>query len=197
MRRQSIFFLGLLPSLLFFASCNTEDDIPPAENEEEVITTVTLTFTPDGGGTPVAFSYHDPEGPEDATADTIRLSANTTYQMNIKILNETVTPAEDITEEIREEQEAHLFLFGWTGNIFSNPANGNIMDNRDDVNYNDEDENGLPVGLSTTWTTAAEATTGSFRVVLKHQPDSKSATSGIDDGISDIDTDPVFPVVIQ
>ena len=59
-------------------------------------------------------------------------------------------------------------------------GDGNI-DNRDDpVNYGDMDDGGLPVGLLTDWTTACTVegnVTDIFRVVLKHQPDIKSATS--------------------
>ena len=56
----------------------------------------------------------------------------------------------------------------------------------DPVNYEDEDDAGFPLGLETTWTTG-NAATGTFRVVLKHQPDIKSATSDSTDGESDVD----------
>jgi hypothetical protein len=57
------------------------------------------------------------------------------------------------------------------------------------VNYNDFDENSLPVGLSTSWTTECveENVSGKFRLVLKHQPDIKSATSTAEDGGTDLD----------
>ena len=95
---------------------------------------------------------------------------------------------EDITEEIAEEDEEHMFFFAWTEGLFASPEGDGNIDNRDDpVDYNDEDENGLPVGLSTTWTTGDSVPSGTFQVVLKHQPDIKSETSTVDDGGTDID----------
>jgi hypothetical protein len=95
---------------------------------------------------------------------------------------------EDITEEIMEEDEEHMFFFAWTEGIFSDPMGDGNADNRADaVNYNDFDANGQPVGLSTDWTTSAGMTNGTFRVVLKHQPGIKSATSTIADGGTDVD----------
>ena len=61
-----------------------------------------------------------------------------------------------------------MFFYSWTNNVFSDPtANGNIDNRADDVNYNDQDDGGQPIGLSTSWA-AAGASTGKFRVILKH-----------------------------
>ena len=94
-----------------------------------------------------------------------------------------------LTEEIEEEGDEHIFFFSFTNNIFSNPTgDGNIDARAHTINYNDQDVNSQPIGLSTTWTTAAENTeNNTFRVVLKHQPGSKSATSTTGDGSTDID----------
>ena len=72
--------------------------------------------------------------------------------------------------------------------MFTDPDGDGNIDSRDDtVNYEDEpDENGYPVGLETSWTTGV-AGSGTFRVVLKHQPDIKSASSSVSDGESDVD----------
>ncbi|KXK24647.1 MAG: hypothetical protein UZ12_BCD005001928 [Bacteroidetes bacterium OLB12] len=97
-------------------------------------------------------------------------------------------PAYNITEEVEEESDEHLFFFAWTNNTFSDPAGDGNIDNRSDaVNYNDTDANGLPVGLSTTWTTTDVSASGTFRVILKHQPNLKSATSTATMGESDVD----------
>ncbi|CAN0596863.1 unnamed protein product, partial [Laminaria digitata] len=54
-------------------------------------------------------------------------------------------------------------------------------------NYNDQDANGFPVGLSTSWSTD-ETGSGTFTVLLKHQPDGiKTATSSSTDGDTDVD----------
>jgi len=65
---------------------------------------------------------------------------------------------------------------------------GNVDERGDAVNYNDMDENGLPVGLSTNWVTRDMSIVGgSFRIVLKHQPDQKTATSDVSVGGTDVD----------
>ncbi|NJC26544.1 T9SS type A sorting domain-containing protein [Neolewinella antarctica] len=95
---------------------------------------------------------------------------------------------EDITTEIMEEDDEHLFFFAFAEGVFSDPTGDGNIDNRADaVNYKDVDENGFPVGLSTNWTTQASMGGGEFRVVLKHQPGIKSATSTTDDGGTDVD----------
>jgi len=154
-------------------------DAPGCENEEEVIDKITLTFTPVGGGATITAVASDPDGPgpQDLTVEDISLAQDKTYEMSITL--ENTIEGEDITEEIREEDEDHLFLFGWTGDVFTAPmGDGNIDNRADAVNYNDQDSNGLPVGLSTNWTVSAESATGTLRIVLKHQPELKSAEQG-------------------
>jgi hypothetical protein len=47
---------------------------------------------------------------------------------------------------------------------------------------------GRPIGLTTSWTSAASSTTGKFfRVLLKHQPGIKSNSSTSIDGETDLD----------
>ena len=205
MKKINELLLGLffIASLVMIAGCGDDDDDdnddmdPDAENPEEVITDVTLTFTPDGGGAAITATAEDPdgEGPEDLeiTQD-IELAANTTYTLTIDLLNaEDPDDVESITEEIDEEADEHMFFFAWTGDVFSDPEGNGNADNREDVvSYNDEDSAGLPLGLSTTWTTG-DASTGTLRIALKHQPEApdgtavKTETSTINDGDSDID----------
>lgn len=178
---------GLIVLSLAIAGCSDDDD-PPVENPEEVITDVTLTFTPSGGGTAITASASDPdgEGPDDLEVDgDITLNANTTYTMTIELTNDIEN--EDVTEEIEREDHEHMFFFAFTNDLFDSPAGNGNVDNRDDaLNYNDQDENQLPVGLSTSWTTG-DAASGTFQVILKHQPNLKTATSDIDDGESEVD----------
>ncbi|MEL6560152.1 MAG: hypothetical protein AAFQ94_18330 [Bacteroidota bacterium] len=172
---------------LFLASCN-DDEEPEEENLPEIITDVTLTFTPEGGGTAVTATATDPDG--DGVADLavsgpVNLAANTTYTLAITIFNSIAN--ENVTEEIEEEDDEHQFFFSFTDGAFSSPMGNGNVDNRDDaVNYEDEDGGGLPLGLETMWTTG-DAASGSFRVILKHQPDIKSSTSTSNDGESDFD----------
>jgi hypothetical protein len=183
--------IALFSFIISFSGCDTDD--PEKEDTPELITKVTMTFTPDGGGNTVTVSATDPDG--DGVADVeaddpIDLSANTSYTLAIALVNSLAQPTDpgyDITVEVQEEADEHLFFFGWTGDVFSDPeGNGNI-DNRDDaINYEDDDENGLPLGLSTFWTTG-DASSGTFRVILKHQPELKSVTSDAETGETDLD----------
>lgn len=176
-----VFGIGTL-----LVSCGEDEDVPEAENEEEIITDVTLTFA--ARGETVVASAQDPdgEGPQDIeVSDAISLSPNTTYTLTLDL--ENAVEGESITEEIEEEDDEHMFFFAFTDGIFVDPSgNGNADSRSDAVNYEDSDDNGFPVGLTTTWTTG-DAANGTFRVILKHQPDIKTATSGSTDGESDID----------
>jgi len=190
-----LLLFGIL-GLMTFTACDDDDDNvdpPEEENEEEIITDVVLTFTPEGGGQSRTAAAEDPDGEGPMSLEIvsdIELEANTTYTLTMEL--ENAIEMESITEEIEEEDEEHMFFFGWSGNVFSDPAgDGNIDDRDDAVNYNDSDDNGLPLGLNTTWTTGS-AGNGAFQVVLKHQPPVndqpvKTATSTADDGESDID----------
>lgn len=174
---------------LFLTGCDDDEPAPPPEeNEEEIITDVTLTFTPAGGGTAVTATAQDPdgEGPQDLeiTQDIV-LAANTTYTLTMDLENSI--EGESITEEVEEEADEHMFFFEFTDGLFSDPTgNGNADNRTDPLNYNDQDDDGFPLGLSTEWQTG-DAAMGAFTVILKHQPDGiKSASSSADDGETDL-----------
>ena len=189
--KNTLLTLALLFSaLLFLGSCGDDDPVEP-ENEEEVITTVNLTFTPTSG-TAVTMTYKDEDGEDGPAAPTVTggtLAANSTYTLAVELLNETENPAEDVTEEIEEEDLDHQFFF-----TVSSALNMTVA-------YADQDSQGNPIGLSNTITTG-DASTGTLTVVLRHEPD-KSATgvSGGDatnaGGETDIETNPAFPITIQ
>lgn len=188
---QLTFSIVLMAGVISLTSCSEDD--PMKEDVPELITKATLTFTPVGGGTPITVSATDPdgEGVQDIQVDgAINLAANTTYALTLGLINElaeTSSPEYNIADEVEEEGDEHMFFYSWTGDVFSDPAgNGNIDNRADAVNYEDEDDNGFPLGLTTTWTTAANGS-GTFRVVLKHQPDLKSATSDVNTGETDLD----------
>ncbi|MBX2961317.1 MAG: hypothetical protein KF687_02325 [Cyclobacteriaceae bacterium] len=182
------FFSTVLFATMLLVSCS--DDPEPA-NEEELITTLTLTLTSstgsaitmtfrdlDGDGlNPPVFTY-SPQAPGTSAA---LLEANTAYTGSIELLNESETPAEDITEEIEEEADEHLFCFTVSSAL-------NIV-----YAYDDEDDDGLPVGLKTNWETG-DASTGTITIVLRHQPGVKTGTCP---GGGETDIEVKFNVVIQ
>ena len=183
------FFIG---SLSFLISCKNEDPTP--ENIPELITKVILKFTPTGGGTAVTVTATDPdgEGSQDLQIDgPINLSKGSTYTLTIELLNGLYNPGADgydVGKEVLAEGDEHQLFFSWTSTFSSPTGSGNIGSAPGIVNYQDEDINGLPIGLTTSWTTGADAESGkTFRVLLKHQPDIKSNTTTSLDGESDLD----------
>ena len=190
---KNLQLLAILFSVITIIGCSNDDDVAPEEeNEVEVFTDVTLVFTNTADvNDVVTASAQDPDGTgiqELQILDAITLASDTEYTLTYEILN-ALDPAdiEDIGSEILEEDNEHQFFFSFTENVFANPTgNGNIDAAADSINYNDADENGNPVGLSSTWTTSSTASSGaSFTVRLQHQPDVKTATSGSNDGDTD------------
>ncbi|HEU0029126.1 MAG TPA: hypothetical protein VFQ53_00745 [Kofleriaceae bacterium] len=152
----AIALAGCYPALV------TNDD-----NEGEVITTVTLTFTPDGGGTPVTASFDDPDGDggELPVIDPIVLTAGTTYDLAVQFINRREEPAEDITLEVRDESDEHQVFF--TGSAVDGPASDH-PDGPLVQTYADLDVNGLPIGLDNQ--IVARTGTGMLTVTLRHLP---------------------------
>jgi hypothetical protein len=182
----------ILTSLVILFSCSNDD--PVKEDVPELITKVFLLFTPIDGGEPSVASATDPdgEGLQNLKADEdILLEPGRSYELSIMLVNgllEPTDPAYDLTKEVEEEGDEHMFFFSWSTGAFANPAgNGNIDSRSDVVNYLDEDEGGLPIGLTTLWTTGGARSGDKLRVVLKHQPDQKSAASSSATGETDLD----------
>lgn len=164
------FYALALATVLTFSSCNNDDDDTPLPvNEEELITTITAIYTPEGGGTAITLQYKDLDG-EGANAPIITVSGafakNKTYNGAVTFKNELANPAEDITPEIIEEGVDHQLFYQKTGtlNAFSY---GTALSNFD--------KNGKPVGLQSVFTTTGEAT-GNLTITLRHEPN-KSATN--------------------
>lgn len=166
MTYSKAFFIALLGLTIFFTACKDDDPVIP--HEEEVITTLKYTLTPTRGGTPVEFSFQDLDG--DGGNDPVitggSLSANQSYTGSIELLNELESPAEDITEEIEEEDEEHQFFF-------QTDIAGLAID------YADQDADGTPLGLNSTLTTT-NAGTGTVTIILRHEPNKTAA--GVSDG---------------
>jgi len=183
----------LLLISIAFTACSSDDDNtnnPEPVNEEEVITTLTATLIPVGGGTTVTMQTRDLDG-DGPNAPVVTVSsdlvANTVYNGSLVLLNETESPAGEINEEIVEESNDHQFFYNVTNSIAT-------------FTYEDFDDNGNPLGLEFTLTTAATAMTGNLTITLRHEP-SKSAV-GVSDGDitnagGETDVQAIFPVVIQ
>jgi len=175
---------------LIYSGCEKAE--PTVENTPETITTTRLIFAPVLGGNVYVYQAVDPDGdgPENAIIEDVVLDPNTPYLLSIEVFNEMLGPKDDgydITMEIKKENKAHQFFFGGTGDIFTDPPNADIQKNKEEINYQDRDENELPLGMETLWVTNDAGKSGTLRIVLKHQPTIKSENTGVDDGASDFD----------
>ncbi len=170
---SSLFIL----SLIVLSACSS-DDTPDPVLEEEVITTMTITLSPNGGGTDITLKSQDLDGDgPNAPVLTVSgdLAAGVTYNGSIELLNETENPAEDITEEVEELSDEHQFFYTITGGLDVTTA------------YTNFDGNSNPLGTEFTLTTGA-ASSGTLTFTLRHEPKKPNDGSLADaDGETDID----------
>tara|TARA_B110000459_G_C16625337_1_gene504972 strand:+ start:8381 stop:8968 length:588 start_codon:yes stop_codon:yes gene_type:complete len=173
-RMKTYSILAVIALTIGMVGCSKDDDVPEPvttgggtipPNEEELITSVILSFVDTAGIQPsVEYAFRDPDGDGGNVPtqhDTIRLVTNTYYNATIQLLNESVAPAEDITLEVQQEDDEHLFCYA--------PSNTNVVIDRTDSDGTYE------VGIATFWSTGAIAT-GTTTVTLKHQPGVKDGT---------------------
>lgn len=177
-----------LVALVTFSSCSNDDNPTPV-NEEEVITTVTATFTPATGGTPIVLMSRDLDG-DGPDAPVVTVSGNfvaaAAYTGAVTFLNEISNPVINTTLEIQQESLDHQIFFQQAGlGAFG---------------YADLDADGHPIGLAFTYTAAASPVTGTLTLTLRHLPNK----SGVNVPNGDItsagggtDAEVTFPVVVQ
>lgn len=147
-----------------FASCTSEE--PEEENEEEVITDVTLTFTELNSvgapmGSKISFKASDPQGIElgsSPTIETVTLTRGKTYRMEITVFNSIEN--EDITAEVLEEADEHQFYFLGTAFVGSSAPASIVYD----------DPSGELIGLQSKMTLSASPgfNNAIMRVILRH-----------------------------
>ena len=145
--------LGILTASVLFTSCKKNEPVHD-HNDEEVITTLKLNFTPNGGGNTLTYQFRDPDGPGGIapTQDVIVLAPSTIYSVTLELLNESENPVHNLTPEIRAEGTSHRFYY--------EPSSGsNIV-----VTPTDTDANGVPVGLSSAWSTGPAPSTGTVAI---------------------------------
>jgi hypothetical protein len=160
---KQIFFSKAL--LISYCSSDEDevDDIPELINEQEVITTVVLTF--DSSDNPTQTIRWAVE--EDNSLKFINLKANTEYQVGISFLDETdPSDVEDITEEVIEEADDHQVFYDFSDVSISYSSGTN-----DTI-----DSDGNPVYLNSLWT-ASSSGSGIVQAFLIHEPTSKTGTS--------------------
>lgn len=160
-------------------------------NEEELITTVILRVTEQGTTTTTAASFTDLDGPG-ATApaiDTLVIQAGKVYGCEVSFLDESKTPSEDITEEVKEEAEAHQVFYTRAG------LGASVMTYEDkESDYGPQSGTDHPVGIKTRLVVATGITgIGSMRILLSHYTDIAKTGENLS---TETDVDVTFPVKI-
>ncbi len=153
-------YLPILMTAILFTACK-KDDVQPTD-DNELITRVELKLTDVTAKSTLTFTFQDKDGdPKTAPEkfDKIVLNKGVTYSVSIGVYDDTKSPVMDITQEIEEESDVHLFVFKTT------PAS--LLT----TTILDKDKNGLPIGLSSSVLTQSTAGTGKLNVLLKHQPE--------------------------
>ncbi|MAC86356.1 MAG: type 1 periplasmic binding fold superfamily protein [Flavobacteriales bacterium] len=174
----------IFATALIFSCSSDDDSTPEPVLEEEVITTMTITLTADGQADVILQTQDlDGDGP-DLPVVTVsgNLSSNTNYSGSITLLNETEDPAENITEEIEEEDLEHQFFY----------SVGSGLDAQTD--YNDADSEGNPLGLDFVLSTYS-ASSGTITFTLRHEPNKPNM--GLEDAGGETDIEATFNVSIQ
>ncbi|MAU58463.1 MAG: type 1 periplasmic binding fold superfamily protein [Flavobacteriaceae bacterium] len=186
MKKYIIYTLLILP--LIIVSCSKdEDDTPEPVNEEEVITTMTVTLTPKEGSGTITLQTKDldgdgPNAPEVSVSGS--LQNGVFYSGSVVFLNETETPAENITEEVEEEADEHQF--------FVTPGGGIAGDIG--VEYLNNDSNGNTLGTQFELNTLATGN-GTLTFTLRHEP--KKPNTGLSDAGGETDIETTFNITVE
>jgi hypothetical protein len=151
MKKLSIVILSFV---LGISACKKDHEVG---HENELITTIKLNFK--NGNETKSFAYKDLDGDGGMApkVDKISLKPNINYDLTIEFLDESKTPAFNITDEIKEEADEHLVVI-----TPSSAAIGTFT-------YSDKDVNQLPIGLMGKFTSKLAAE-GTLKIQLRHQP---------------------------
>ena len=173
-------------ALAVAVGCN--DPMEPAE-EQELITRVTMTLTPTGGGAAQTSVIEDEDGlgplAPAAPSITFQLTPGETYNGTIRF-EDASDPAnvENITEEVEEEALLHRVFYILTGTGVDVPDNSL-----------DTDTNGAPLGLMYQVVVDAAATgNGTIQVILSHYDEEPKGDGSEQSDETDVDVTFAFTV---
>jgi hypothetical protein len=180
-------FLLSIVIIVGFLACKREPEVLPTD-DNELITTVELVFT-DPLNVAHSFKFRDVDGDsrtQPEAFDTLKLSRNTEYKVAIYIGDESKGTLVDITKDIEEESDVHLFVYR------PNPVSLLALQ------IVDVDKNALPIGLNAKAKTQYFPGSGFLQVMLKHQPplNGKVVKTG-EEEVGSTDLDLSFPLVIK
>ena len=175
----------LIALILLFASCSDDPASVDTEGpgESELITRVTLELeeldaedNPTGNVFTAVWEDADGPGGEDPTVQELELTNGTNYSGSIELLDTTDDPPEDITEEVKEEDEEHQFFYEFRGSGIQ-------------IERLDTDGNGFKLGLDFRVEVQSDATNGDLNVTLLHFEDAEKNSDDFPSDQTGIDTD--------
>ena len=188
---KSISLAALALASFFFASCSSDPTAPPVDNEHAPPTTMSIELVKlDASGNPTA----------EKTSATVRdtsvvkgkprveglllLDAGARYRGSITLFDESKSTVENVTDEIVQEKDGHIFLFA--------PGSG-LDATRILITGKDKDSKGFDVGLSFLLeATAGAPATGLLNVQLRHYDSGNK-----NDTVYDTDINSSVPVQIR
>ena len=170
--KKLLFIYGLIG--LTALSCS-KDEVPEEINEEELITTVEVALSSAEGNVTLAYRDLDADGPQPPTISVSGpLKSGVRYVGAITFLNESESPAEDITEEVKEEGLEHQFFYTIGTGLDVTTAYSNL------------DSEGNPLGTEFTLTAGA-VSSGTLTFTLRHEPNKPNTGLSDADGETDIE----------
>lgn len=180
---RSTFVRGSTVVALAIGIAACDDPTAPVANDQELITDVTITLTPVGGGTAITSTIADPDGagpnPPAAQTAAIVLDPGVTYNGTIEFLDrQDPADVEDITEEVEEEADEHRVFY-----VLSGLSGVTVPDSSLDT-----DGNGAPLGLTyQVVVDGAASGTGSIRIILSHYDDAPKGDGSMQSDETDVD----------
>lgn len=189
----------LLGVLAGVALVSCEKDDPEDIHEHEVFSNVRLTLTPVGGGEEVEFHWHDENGDlivDDNEYENGSLAVSTAYTAVVSFIEEDEHDHEedlndgqankvfsdgddddhdhDHDEDEHKTLDAEILAEDSEHQLFYSAVTGLT------ITYTDEDDNGNPLGIETTFTTDDSFDGGALTITLRHEPNKFG--SGVSDG---------------
>ena len=179
--------ISILLSSLFVLSCTNDENEPLIQFEPKPITTVEILLTDDAKNNEL-FSFRDLDGAggEEPVIRNNILRANTNYTSVLLLLDESVEPATNITNQVARENLDHQVFYLVGGDNMS-------------IEYLDADSAGNPLGILTSITTG-EPGTSTLTIVLRNQPDKLAAgtsANNIDGAGGNTDIEVTFEVEVR
>lgn len=177
----------LMAVVTIISGCKNESTSPPTDEHGAPTTLIVMAKRLDTSGSEtsdsVVVTLRDTTllKNKPAVEGELKLARNTKYNVSFQLWNELSTPTVDITKEIEDERDFHLFVItpkdGLVGNI--------TVDNFD------KDSKGKDVGLKFRLSTTQSAS-GTFNVVLRHYDNGDKSSALFD---TDIDRD--VPITVE